>query len=252
MIKRKQKILNLILTLISISAVLLVWGCTAIAVGKEYVLPTISSTLKEFVGLFGATRFYLSLLGTLLRSLIAFACSFLLAFVCAYFAQKHQAFKAIISPIIGIVRALPTIAVVLMLLFWTNEHIAPIVVTMLVVFPTAYSQLKIGFESIDKTVKEAAMVDGAGDKLVFRHIEFPLILPTVYSTIGGGFALNVKLMVAAEVLSATPRSIGALLNGASYNSELEYMLALVCVSVLLCVTIEIIFNSLSKKSSDWK
>jgi NitT/TauT family transport system permease protein len=184
--------------------------------------------------------------------LIAFICSFLLGFITAYFSQKYETFKALISPVISVIRALPTIAVVLLLLFWTNEFIAPIVVTMLVVFPTAYSQLKIGFESIDKTVVEASKVDGASDKLVFKHIEFPLILPTVYSTIGSGFALNVKLMVAAEVLSATPRSIGALLNGASYNSELAYMLALVCVSVLLCVAVEIIFNSLSKRASSWK
>ncbi len=252
MIKNKQKSLNLILTLISIGAVFLVWGCTSIAVGKEYVLPSISSTFKEFMGLFTAKRFYVSFSLTLLRSFIAFACSFLLAFVFAYFAQKYEVFKSLISPIISVIRALPTIAVVLLLLFWTNEFVAPIIVTMLVVFPTAYSQLKIGFESIDKFVKEAAMVDGADDKLVFRHIEFPLILPTAYSTIGGSFALNVKLMVAAEVLSATPKSIGGLLNSASYNSELAYMLAIVCTSVILGVIIEIIFNSLSKKASNCK
>ncbi|MBQ8426829.1 MAG: ABC transporter permease subunit [Clostridia bacterium] len=252
MIKSKQKLLNLILTLISIGAIFIVWGCTAIAVGKEYVLPTISSTLKEFARLFVGKRFYVSFAGTLLRSLIAFTCSFLLAFLCAYFAQKHEVFKSLISPIISVVRALPTIAVVLLLLFWTNEFFAPIIVTMLVVFPTVFSQLKIGFESIDKSIKEAAMVDGANDKLVFKYIEIPLILPTIYSTMGGGFALNVKLMVAAEVLSATPRSIGGLLNSASYNSELAYMLAIVCVSVILGVIIELIFNSLSKKASNWK
>ena len=59
-------------------------------------------------------------------------------------------------------------------------------------------------------------------------------------------------MVAAEVLSATSRSIGSMLNSANYNSETAEMIALVVVSVIIGLVVESVFNALSKRASDWK
>ena len=59
-------------------------------------------------------------------------------------------------------------------------------------------------------------------------------------------------MVAAEVLSATVKSVGNLLNYASYNGEMAQMLAIVLITVILGVVIEAIFNALSKKAGEWK
>ena len=178
--------------------------------------------------------------------------SFALAFVLALLSNKRAFVKSAIAPIISITRALPTIAIVLLLLLWTNSSVAPIIVTMLVVFPTTYTHLESAFSSLDKTVAEAGCVDGASQLQVFKKIEIPMALPSIYLAIGSGLSLNFKLMVAAEVISQTANSIGYMLNTSKVYFETAEMLALVCASVILGVIIETVFNSLSKKSGEWR
>ena len=149
-------------------------------------------------------------------------------------------------------RALPTIAVVLLLLFWTNSKIAPIIVTMLVVLPTTYTHIESAFFALDKTVLEAGRVDGANEKNVFLKIELPQILPSIYSAVGSGISLNFKLMVAAEVISQTANSLGYMLNTSKVYFEIANMLAIVCFAVIFGLIVEIVFSRLSKKSSAWK
>ncbi len=249
---KKEKSLNLILPLISVIAILLLWAVASVSIDNEYILPSIQKTAKEFFALFNSKEFYLSLWLTVIRSFIAFALSFILALIFAICANKIKYFKALISPLISIMRALPTIAIVLLLLFWTNSKVAPIVVTAIVVLPTSYTHIESALFSLDKTISEAGRVDGADEKSVFLTIELPQIFPSIYSGIGSGLSLNLKLMVAAEVIAQTAKSIGYLLNTSKVYFEIAEMLAIVCFVIALGVIIESVFNYLSKKVGEWK
>ena len=153
-----------------------------------------------------------------------------------------------ISPIISFFRALPTIAVVLLLLMWTNSFIAPIVVTSLVVLPTVYSSLKEAFFSVDKDLIRVLKLYGVDKKTLLKKVYFPSVLPSVLSTVGGGFSLNLKLMVAAEVIAGTANSLGSMLNSSKVNFATAKMIALVVITVVIGIIIEAIFNSVSKFS----
>ena len=221
-------------------------------IDSEYVLPSVNDTLKKFFILFTDKTFYLSFSLTLLRSLIAFTVSFLIGFFLAVLSVKSRTVQSVVTPIISILRALPTIAIVLLLLFWTNSQIAPVIVTLLVVLPTVYTQTESAFFALDKTVLEAGRVDGATEKKVFSSIELPQLLPSVFNTIGSGISLNFKLMVAAEVIAQTANSIGYMLNSSKVYFEISEMLAIVCVAVLFGVIVEYLFKTLAKKFSDWQ
>ena len=249
---KREKILNLILPILTAVVLVVVWAVTALKLDNEYILPTISQTFSEFFALLKSAEFYRSLGGTLVRSLVAFLISFFSAFILVVLSIKVKGLKSAIAPIISIARALPTIAVVLVLLLWTNSKIAPVIVTMLVVFPTLYTHLESAFLSLDKTVSEAGRVDGADEKNVLFRIELPCIMPSVYSAIGSGISLNFKLMVAAEVISQTATSLGYMLNTSKVYFEIARMFAVVCVAVILGVIIESVFNHLSRKSAEWK
>lgn len=250
--KKSDKLLNLILPIITIGCLLVVWTVASLSVGSEYILPDPIKTLNELVLLFGQVNFYVAFLLTLLRSVIAFILSFIIASVCAFLSHKSKNSERVILTVVSILRALPTLAIVLLLLFWTNNQVAPIVVTMLVVLPTIYTHVKSAFETVDKTSVEASMVDGADKKQSFLKVELPQIAPAIYSAIGSGLSLNFKLMVAAEVLSATVKSLGNLLNIANYNGQIAKMLAMVIVAVLFGIIVEFVFNKISKKAGEWR
>ena len=246
--KGKEKILNLIMPIVSVAIIFLVWTIASLRIGSEYILPSIKQTAIEFFKLFKSGEFYISLGYTAIRSIIAFVFSFALAFVLVVLSKKVKYAKGLIKPLVGIMRALPTIAIVLLLLFWTTSNIAPIVVTTIVVAPTLYTHIESAFFTLDKNIAEAGRVDGADEKAVFCKIELPQILPSIYTGIGSGISLNFKLMVAAEVISQTAKSIGFILNTSKVYFEVAKMLALVCVVVILCIIIESIFNHLARKA----
>ncbi len=247
-----NKWLNIMLPIFSIAGVIAVWAVAAAITDSEYIMPSITQTAKSFFELFGSGKFYLALLMTFLRSVIAFVISFILAFALAFFSKKSDKFERILAPLISVVRALPTIAIVLLLLFWTNSNVAPVVVTMLVVLPTTYTGARNALDGVDENALKACKVFGVNKKQIFFKVQLPQVAPPVYKLIGSGLSLNLKLMVAAEVLSATVKSIGNMLNFASYNGEIAQMLALVVVVVIIGVAIEGLFNLLSKKAGAWK
>ncbi len=247
-----NKWLNIILPVISVLAVVAVWAVAAAITGSEYILPSVCQTAVAFFELFGSGKFYVAILMTFLRSIIAFSLSFIIAFCLAFLAKKSDKAERALAPIISVIRALPTIAVVLLLLFWTSSNIAPVIVTMLVVLPTVYTGARNALDGVDEGALEMCKVFKVSKKDVFYKVQFPQVAPPTLKLIGSGLSLNLKLMVAAEVLSATVKSIGNMLNFASYNGEIADMLALVVVIVVIGVAIEGLFNIISRKVGAWK
>ena len=152
--KSKKVFENLILPLISLICVVLIWVIASKITNSEYILPSFFTTIKATFKILATAKFYGALLSTLLRVVIAFVVSFALAFALAFWGYKSSKAKKIISPIMSIIRALPTIAVVLLLLFWTNSFVAPVVVTILVVLPTVYTGVGNALEGLDKDLIE--------------------------------------------------------------------------------------------------
>ena len=250
--KRANKWLGTVLFFIPVLCLLVVWAISSAIIDNEYILPSIGETFNALLSILQSGEFYYSLLSTLLRSLIAFLISFILATILAYIANQFKKVERIIMPFISIMRALPTIAVVLLLLFWTNSQVAPVIVTMLVVFPTLYTSSKTAFDGVDKQVLEIGAVAGADRKAIFKNIIFPISLPDILIEIGAGISLNIKLMVAAEVLSATANSIGYLLNTSKAYFEVASLMALVSICVVIGVVVEVVFNKISSKVGEWR
>ncbi len=246
--KTRDKILNFALPLFTVAVIIGLWATTAKAVDSEYILPNIGETLSALKKLFKSAEFYRAFFGTLLRSVIAFAISYLLAFCTALLSYKSEKARRALKPVIVIVRALPTIAVVLLLVVWTNSRIAPVIVTFLVVFPTLYNNLYAALSGIDKKLDEMCTVFGVNNKKRLKKVVFPQIAPEFITSAGAGLTLNLKLMVAAEVLSQTARSMGYLLNTSKVYFEISTMLALVLITVVAGLIIEWAFGFWTKRT----
>lgn len=249
---KTKKILDIALPLFSICLILVFWAAASIAVNNKFIMPSIKETLAEFFNLFAETSFYRALGGTLLRTLIAFCISFIIAFGCALLSEKYYVARKIISSIVKITRALPTIAVVLLLMFWASSYVAPIIVTVLVVFPTMFTEISANIRSLDKDQQEMCKVFGVSKKERMFKVIIPQISPELLRSAGAGFSLNLKLMVAAEVIAQTAYSMGYLLNSAKINFETATLLALVIVSVIIGTVIEQALRLIAEKTARWK
>jgi len=253
--KRKtktEKILGALLPVVTVFAVILIWEIAALIMNNSFVLPDVKETAVEFFGLFGNGDFYIALSLTLLRSVISFMLSFLIAGIFAVLTVRFKYAGKIIRPIISVTRALPTVAVVLLLLLWTNSFIAPVVVTMLVVLPTAYVNILNALNAVDGEVIEMCKLYNVPQKTILLKVQLPQITPPLLYAMGSGLSLNVKLMVAAEVLSSTARSLGNMINSANYNIEIAKMMALVVVAIIIGIISESVFTFFSSRAEKWK
>ena len=112
--KKLNRTLNLILPIIVILAIFLIWEIASRIIGSEYVLPSVGQTVNSLFALFLQNEFYVAFALTFLRSLIAFLISFILGFALAFIRSRFALSAKIIEPIISILRALPTIAIILL------------------------------------------------------------------------------------------------------------------------------------------
>ncbi|MBO7149691.1 MAG: ABC transporter permease subunit [Clostridia bacterium] len=243
---------SLIFPLAMLFALILLWIILAKVIDNEFILPNLQKTMAEIFALFSNAEFYHAFFSTLFRAFIAFLISFALALIFSYLSWRSEVAKRIISPFISVVRALPTLAVALLLVFWANSKVAPVIVSMLVVLPTTFTNLKQAFDSVDNDAVKMAEFFSVSKKDVFFKVQLPQIAPALYSSIGAGLSLNLKLMVAAEVLSQTAYSLGFMLKSAQMYFEIAEMFAIVILIVIVALVIELVFSLLSKKAGKWQ
>lgn len=248
--KTKKIFINLI-PLFTVIFVIVLYALLSYVINNDLLLPSLKSVFFELKNILCSGAFYVAFSGTLIRSIISFVLSFIISIFLAILSSNFIVARKIIAPIISILRAIPTVAVVLLLLFWTSNNIAPIIVTMLVILPTLFTNAKNSISSIDtKTINALKLFNVSKNKILYKVI-VPQIMPDMLYSAGNGLSLNIKLMVAAEVLASTGKSLGNMINIANYNLEIANMMALVLISVLSCVIIEYLFSLISKKVGKW-
>lgn len=247
--KRK---LNIICAVISLALTIIVWVISYFAVGNEYVVPSFSQTLKAFFTSFAQGEFWIALAATLLRTLSSFLISFILAAVCAALSALSKVFKLILNPFIIVLRTLPTLAVILILLIWTNAKTAPVIVTVLVLFPMLYAQFIAAAEGIDGDLIEMAQVYRISKRDRIFKIYLPQISPNIFSQLGADFSLGLKVMISAEVLSNTYKSLGGLMQNAKLYLEMPRLAALTVTAVLLGLVFDVALSQLARINAKWR
>lgn len=246
-----EKKLNILFTAVSLLSILAVWLVAYYSVRNDYVIPSVQDTFKSFGECLISGAFWTAFAFTLLRTALASVLSFLLAVISAVFSVLSKTFAAIFKPLIAVLRALPTLAVALILLIWTSPNTAPVIVTVLVLFPISYSQIMAAIGGIDEGLVEMAEVYNIPRKKRLFKMYLPLILPNILAQTGTNISLGLKVMVSAEVLANTYKSLGGLMQTARLYVEIPRLAALTLTAVLAGLLIELAFSCLERTTFKW-
>ncbi|MGX6444132.1 molybdate ABC transporter permease subunit [Neobacillus sp. K501] len=127
---------------------------------------------------------------------------------------------------------------------------AAIIASTTVAFPLMYQSVKLGFQSVDKDIEEAARVDGANEWKVFLYVSLPLSLPSIISGLVMSFAralgeFGATLMFAGNIPEKTqtaPTAIYVAME--SGNMRLAWLLVL---SMVLISSIMLLLTNLTQK-----
>src|SRR6202022_2322625 len=94
-----------------------------------------------------------------------------------YGISKSRFFAATVQPYLAAGQAIPAIVIFPLLVLWFSYGLVPIVIlcTLVVLFPIVIT-IALGFQTIDRSLVDAARVEGASAWPMFASIEFPLAL----------------------------------------------------------------------------
>jgi NitT/TauT family transport system permease protein len=236
----------------SVALFLAVWAGASAAIGAEIILPAPRTVFSDFSALLSDAEFWRAIGGTLMRTLVSFSISFGLALLLSVVAFLVPAAEKALSPLVTIARATPTMSIILLSLIWLTSATSPILIACLIIFPLLYSDFCSALKSIDPALLNMARLYRVRKADIVLRLFIPGIAPSALDAMRSGISLNMKVLIAAEVLAQTAESIGLKMQIARMFLDTADLLAWTAAAILLSYALEFIMGGLKKILIRWR
>lgn len=217
---------------------LLIWQFAAALVGQELLLPSPLRVARELLRLAGGAEFWLTVAQSIRRVLTGIASAVLLGILLALLTHKSALLRALLSPVMTLVKSTPVASFIILALVWLGRDVVPPVIAALMVLPVVWANVSQGLDGIDPQLLELAQVCRLPRGRVFRRITLPSVLPHLRAALCSALGLGWKAGVAAEILTVPARSIGKRIYEAKIYLETTELFAWTAAVVLLSLVIE--------------
>ncbi len=241
-----NKLIYRLLPLVTIVLMIALWAIAAWLDGTELVFPKLSTTLKDLYGAVTQAEFWKSVGNTALRAVLSFCIAFVAAIALSLLAVKHKPFAAMFYPVVVLLRALPTISIIFICYLSVKSWYRAVLISFLVIFPTLYSSFYTAFKQTEGPLAEVGVVYGVKRRYVLTKYVIPSVWEYVFSDIVSILSLTVKLVVAAEAITATRNSLGGLMHRGQVNLDMGLLFAYTVVAILLAYAMELVVRLTAK------
>lgn len=240
-------------TSISILLLICIWLITALVVDKEYLIPYPSSVVKSLFNLISQKNFLSIIQTTLTSCFISFFISFILAMILAITSYIFPILEDVFKPIINILKAVPTISILLVTLIWLPASKSPILVGSIILCPMMFSSFLTSLKGVDNKLIELSKLYNVSILDRITKLYIPSILEPLFSQSKSCISLSVKLTIAAEVLAHTMNSIGIQMQIAKTFLEMDTIFAWTIIAITLSLLLEglisLIFTIIKRRRS---
>lgn len=273
---KKNKIINLLYTLILPILFLLFWHFTAKRIGTDAILPSIGrvvnnfiNSMDNFIGLGSIPR---NIAYSLVRVVIGYSCGAILALplglLMGYFKPVRDFFENFLclfkpipaiawQPLVlgwfgvnSIARIVnmpygPTFAV------WDNFKISMIFLIALGAFYPIWGNVMFGVSNVQKTLIEIGKVLGASQKDIFFRVLVPASAPYIINGLRMGLTASWVCLVSAEMLPGSMCGVGYLITHAYELARMDLVITgMICIG-LIGVLLDGVFRFISTRYFSW-
>lgn len=249
-----MKFKDRLLPVATIVVVMIVWFVAAEIYNVELILPKPSTAFGELWAAFGERGFRTGVGNTMLRALASFAVAFAAAFVMALLSVRFRAVRKCFYPLVVILRALPTISVIFICYVAVTGWFRAVIIAFLVIFPTLYASFYTAFEGCMGELADVGKVYKVKKRHILTHYIIPAVWSGMYSDIVNTLSLTVKLIIAAEAVTATAGSLGGLMAESKVMVDMGRIFAYTIAAIVLSYSTELVvrlaarvFAEVSKK-----
>lgn len=171
------------------------------------------------------------------RVLIGFAIGASLGVAIGALVGLSRSANVLLSPTLGAIRAVPSLAWVPLLLLWLGYAEAPkITLVAIGAFFPVYTTVSLALRHVDRQLVEAGRAFGLSGIRLFTAVQLPAVIPSVISGLRLALAQAWLFLVAAELLGAS-MGLGFLLSESGGNGRIDrIILAIVLLAVIGKIT----------------
>lgn len=226
---------------------LTVWQFAAAAVGKEILIPYPRAVFLTLIRLCREREFWVAVIYSLLRITAGYLSGIAAGVVGAVLSARSKVFKAVFSPVLHLVRAVPVASFIILALVWIKSAYLSVFISFLMVTPMIWSATESGIENIDVRYLEMAKIFNLSRIKTLFEVKLPFLLPSFTAAAANALGFAWKSGIAAEVICRPSGSIGRLLQDAKLYLETPAVFALTAVVALLSLILEIIIKCIAKR-----
>lgn len=237
---------------LSIFFFLIIWEGVALYIDNSLLFPRVSEIFLSLKNLVASRDFILILWNTLSRFFISIVFSLILAIIFSVASYRYEVISFLLFPFIIFLRAVPTIAIIIVVLIWSSVEKVPIVVGMLILFPILYESILGGIKNVDKNLLKMSKVFKVSTKRVVRDIYIPSIYYSISSNIPSYMGLTFKVIIAGEVLSQESLSIGGEIFINKIYLESSNIFAWIIVVIVLNYFLEKGLKTINNRVCRWE
>lgn len=230
-----KRIVSLAPPLILALVLLLGWNMsTTYGHVPSLILPAPNDVLASLLTNLSTGMFQANALVTIQESLLGFLLALLVALPVGYGLAKSRLFAAAVQPYLAAGQAIPAIVIAPLLVIWIGYGLLPtlILCALIVLFPMVITTV-LGVQTIDRSLIEAARVEGASGWSMLAHIEFPLALPAILAGVRTGLTLSITGALVGEFVSGTNLGLGGLVLQAKESFDTAFLFATLVVLAVL-------------------
>lgn len=238
-----------VITAGSLLLFIFLWMLFVDIIGNPLLMPSLSDVFRQMIMILSSWNSLLVILHSLWRLMIAVLLSLAAGVILGVLAGIVPEFSWFVKPHVTILRTIPVISIIVILLVIFGFRVAPYVITFLMVFPLMYQASYEGIRHMDESIRDVYRLETPNLYLSIKDLYIPMIAPYVGLSLLQSFGLGLKVLVMAEYLSQTQKSIGNALYLAKVNLEYDRVFAWSILLILMSLVFEHIFRTYQNRKS---
>jgi len=209
---------NMIKKFIAVAFWVTVWFIVAFITDNKLLVASPVDTIKALISLVVDRRFYVAVVGSVLRVFGGLITGALLGITGAAVSYKYEWFSVITAPLVNMCKSVPVAVFSVILLIWWGPDYLGFIISLIVVFPIMYNNILEGLNNIDEKMTEMAKVFSMPFRNKMNYIYRPELKGQALGGMKSAVGMSWKAAVAAEVIGLANSSIGERL----YTSKIYF------------------------------
>lgn len=239
---------HLLFSGLSLIVIFVIWQLYSISVNNPTLMPSPLIVLNRFVDMLGDRDTYMILFSSLGRLLLSLVIATLLGVVFGFLSAVNEKIEAFFRPIISTIRTLPVISIIIVILIIFGNVVTLYIISLLLLFPLIYQAELDGIRNIDSSLIDVLRLDtDQFNRDVFKNVYFPLSIPFLRTALIDCIGLGFKVLVVAEYIAQTNKSIGKEMYMYKVNLDFSGVFAWTLMLLIFVLVVEYLVEKLIKK-----